>query len=423
MKKTLLFFVAFVASISYVLSQDITITFSATGESNTVDEVKATNLATQESVTIPGGESLTLTQSTTGINEFTSDKNISVTPNPYGSIARIRFSNTNDQQITLRLASVSGKVILSRQDNLSAGTHQFRVSAARPGLYILSVISGDDIQSIKIIQKQEGSSILEHTGIQVLSKNTKPLKSELAYTLAYTPGDMISYEIKSESNVTVVNETPTESKNVEAEIITCKDYDGTRYKIVKIGTQTWMAENLRSTHYPNGNVIPLVRDDAAWAKLADDNTSDAHCVEGDGEYGALYTYAAAIADNWTRDNADNQGICPDNWHLPSDSEWTILTDYLGGEYYAGGKLKETGTTHWLNPNSGATNTTGFTALPGGMRSASSGSFYYLKETGFFWCSKENSEVAYYRTLTYNKGEVRTVDFEKSMGVSVRCVKD
>jgi len=421
--KKIFFLAIYIACTSYIMSQDITVTFSATGESTTVDEVKATNLTSEESVTLPGNESLTLTESTTGINELTGDIGISVTPNPYENIAQVRFSNTKDQQVALRLTSVTGKVILSRNDKLPAGTHQFRVSADMPGLYILSVVSGNNVKSIKLIQNKGGNSMLKHSELQLSSKSTNTLKSENAYTLAYTTGDIISYEIKSGDNVTVVNETPTESKNVEASIVTCKDYDGTNYKVVKTGTQTWMAENLRSAHYPNGEAIPLVTDDAAWANLADNNTSDAHCVCGSGEYGALYTYAAAIADNWERDNKDMQGICPDGWHLPSDDEWTTLTDYIGGETIAGGKLKETGTTHWLAPNTGATNSSGFNALPGGMRDYGTGAFKFSGEMGFFWCTYETTEVANKRILYYNRVNVNDFDDAKSLGLSIRCIKD
>ncbi len=119
-----------------------------------------------------------------------------------------------------------------------------------------------------------------------------------------------------------------------------------------------MAEDLRVTHYPNGDPIPNVTDNTAWGNLGDNNTDDAYCFynnDNTTDYGALYTYAAAIGDNWARDNADGQGVCPDGWHLPTVAEWQELVNYLGGSSVAGGKLKETGTTHWNSPNTGATN--------------------------------------------------------------------
>ena len=152
----------------------------------------------------------------------------------------------------------------------------------------------------------------------------------------------------------------------------CEDGDGNLYATTTIGTQVWMAENLRTTKYADGTAIPLVNTNATWNALT--ATSKAYCWYNDdignkATYGALYTWAAAM--NGAASSADNpstiQGVCPTGWHLPSDEEWTELTYYLGGESVAGGKLKETGTTHWNSPNTGATNETGFTALPGGYR--------------------------------------------------------
>jgi uncharacterized protein (TIGR02145 family) len=429
MKTLLLFCAITIASISNILSQDITISFSATGESTTIDEVKATNLTTLDSITIPGGESLTLIKNVTRIDELESEKAISVFPNPFGSTARIYFNNTKEQQVTLRLISISGKVLLSRSENLPAGTHQFNISAGRPGLYILSVISDSDNLNIKLIQRNAGSLKLENTGLKAPVKKATLLKSELSYTLSYYPDDVISYEIKSGDNVTVINETPTESKTVTAKIVTCKDYDGNNYKIVEIGTQVWMAEDLRTVHYPNGDSIPNVTDNSAWGNLGDNNTDDAYCFynnKPDTCFGAIYTYAAAIADNWARDNADKQGVCPDDWHLPSDAEWTTLINYLGGEGVAGGKMKEPGTTHWASPNTGADNSSGFTALPGGGRYYDNGDFIYLGEGISWWSASEVFDVAaFMRVLRYDSGALdRTYYYAyKSIGFYVRCVKD
>ena len=201
--------------------------------------------------------------------------------------------------------------------------------------------------------------------------------------------------------------------------------DGQVYKWIKIGDQIWMAENLRATFYPDGSAIPLVTDNSAWKKLDDNNTDDAYCFynnDPNSEYGALYTYAAAIGDNWTRDNNVNQGVCPNGWHLPSDAEWQELIDYLGG--VAGGKLKETGTTHWNSPNTGATNESGFTALPGGGRDNYLGTFSTAGYVGYWWSASERSgTIAYLRYLHYYYAVALRDYGYKSNGYSVRCVRD
>ncbi|MDD2636023.1 MAG: fibrobacter succinogenes major paralogous domain-containing protein, partial [Bacteroidales bacterium] len=205
------------------------------------------------------------------------------------------------------------------------------------------------------------------------------------------------------------------------------DIDGNQYEVVKIGNQIWMAEDLRVTHYPNGDPIPNVTDNTAWGNLAANNTDDAYCFYNNNnttDYGALYTYAAAIGDNWLCDNAAGQGVCPDGWQLPTDVEWITLTTYLGGTNVAGGKMKETGTTHWQSPNTGATNETSFTALPNGFRYGNSGTFSGLGYLGNWWSATESSgSNAWVRALHNNSAGTNSDYSDKSYGFSVRCVRD
>ena len=211
---------------------------------------------------------------------------------------------------------------------------------------------------------------------------------------------------------------------------TVTDVDGNTYNTVKIGCQCWIKQNLKVTHYPDGTAIPLVTDNTAWVNLGDNNTDDAYCYYNNNSssaYGALYTWAAAMGDNAVSSSTNPsgvQGICPDGWHLPSDAEWTELTDYLGGESIAGGKLKETGTTHWNSPNTGATNSSGFTGLPGGDRYNYNGSFNYVGIYGYWWSATESStSVAWKRRMNYDNANVIRNLNDKSYGFSVRCVRD
>ena len=216
----------------------------------------------------------------------------------------------------------------------------------------------------------------------------------------------------------------------EIALITCTDYDGYKYQTVKIGNQTWMAENLQVTHYYDGTAIPHVTDSTAWAWLSNNNTDDAYCFYDNNSssiYGTLYTWSAAMGDNAVSSNTNPsrvQGICPDGWHLPSDSEWTELTEYLGTSE-TGGKLKETGTTNWASPNTGATNETGFTALPGGMRTDSHAVFGSMNLYGTWWSATEyqSSLSALQHMLIYDSAEIYHYERNKSFGLSVRCVKD
>lgn len=196
--------------------------------------------------------------------------------------------------------------------------------------------------------------------------------------------------------------------------------DDGEFETVTIGNQVWMAENLDVDHYRNGDTIPQVTDPDEWDTL----TTGAWCYydndSANGEiYGKLY--------NWYAVN-DPRGLAPEGWHVPTNAEWTELTDFLGGDYVAGGKLKSTGTIEdgdglWYSPNEGATNESGFSALPGGSRDRN-GFFTYIGYLGYWWSSSEsNATYAWFRTLIYNGSEVNRSSYYKEYGFSVRCVRD
>lgn len=180
---------------------------------------------------------------------------------------------------------------------------------------------------------------------------------------------------------------------------------------VRIGTQVWKKKDLTTSYYANGDKIPQVKDDAKWAKL----TTGAWCwYNNDPRYGKLY--------NWYAVN-DPRGLAPKGWHVPTEEEWVTLTNYLGGYAVAGGKMKETGTSHWITPNADATNSSGFTALPGGSRYYL-GTFVDAGGYGYWWSSTEaDPQAAHYRYLTYFYGAISGTADYKSNGFSVRLVKD
>jgi len=202
--------------------------------------------------------------------------------------------------------------------------------------------------------------------------------------------------------------------------------DGNVYKTVTIGNQVWMAENLKylpSVVGPNTGSNTT----AYYYIFGYNGTSvtDAKATTNYATYGVLYNWPAAMAG--TASSSSNpsgvQGVCPAGWHLPSDAEWTQLTDYLGGESVAGGKLKEAGTSHWTSPNTGATNETCFTALPGGCRSNNE-SFSMVQRFGYWWSATEyGASVAWYRNMYYNSVVVGRFKNVKEGGASVRCVRD
>jgi uncharacterized protein (TIGR02145 family) len=185
---------------------------------------------------------------------------------------------------------------------------------------------------------------------------------------------------------------------------------------ITIGKQQWMIVNLDVETYRNGDTIPQVIFNSEWAAL----TTGAWCYYNNdpangARYGKLY--------NWYALN-DPRGLSPKGWHIPTDAEWTTLTTFLGGEVIAGGKLKEVGTFNWQSPNRQATNESGFSALPGGRRSAN-GSFVDIGTYGNWWSATQSySSNAWYHYLNFNDGTIgRYSGDDKKNGLSVRCLKD
>jgi uncharacterized protein (TIGR02145 family) len=203
------------------------------------------------------------------------------------------------------------------------------------------------------------------------------------------------------------------------------DVEGNVYNTVTIGTQFWMAENLKTTRYRNGDLIGTTSP-ATLALNISDGTTPKYQWAYDGNesnvptYGRLYTWYTVT---------DSRNVCPIGWHVPGDEEWTNLALYLTvfGELprEAGGKLKEAGTVHWNSPNAGATNETGFTALPGGTR-AYTGSFDHIGNMGFWWSvsTQENNPIMAWLRFLWSDYRTLESEFEwKAFGCSVRCVKD
>jgi uncharacterized protein (TIGR02145 family) len=207
---------------------------------------------------------------------------------------------------------------------------------------------------------------------------------------------------------------------------TVTDIDGNVYSTLIIGNQEWMQENLKTTHYKNGVAIPTGLSDAQWQAT----TSGAYAIYNDSAinntvYGKLYNWYAV---------ADPNGLCPTGWHEPEDWEWNVLIKTIdpsadttcsgcSQSQTAGGAMKEIGLSHWLGPNAGATNSSGFTGLPGGVR-ASNGPYSAIGVYGFWWSATQGSTAsAYCRSLMYGPSSVTRSNFSKNNGYSVRCVKD
>lgn len=199
---------------------------------------------------------------------------------------------------------------------------------------------------------------------------------------------------------------------------TVTDIDGNIYGTVVLGSQEWMTSNLKSLHFSNGDVIPHNFSQSAWSGL--NQSSGADYYNNDpltgATYGVLYNWAAAS-------NINN--VCPTGWHVPSNQEWTTLINFAGGSATAGGLLKERDTTHWNYPNFNATNSTGFTALPSGLRH-NTGSNQFLNDFGFWWTSTQgtaNTSFAYNVKMSYADEIVLQYESNQRGGFAIRCLKN
>ena len=307
---------------------------------------------------------------------------------------------------------LNGKTLSTVLQTLDAGTHFIAMTQWRAGIHLYKVKSrGSEfvIKSNSIGGVSGGTAVsVQGPSSGALAKQAKTAAA-INDVIAVTTAGYLDYRMiitNSDTSGIQISMLPN-AGNV-------KDTDGNVYQSVKIGNQVWTVSNLRTTKFNDGTAIPLVTDNAAWTAL----TTPGYCwnnnnIANKSTYGALY--------NWYTVNTGK--LAPAGWHVPTDAEWTTLATYLGGVSAAGGKLKEAGLAHWQTPNTGATNETGFSALPGGYR-PTNGAFYTIGTFAPWWSSTANDATSSWFHYVYYQGAdvVRKID-NKTYGYSVRCLRD
>ncbi len=422
MKEYLIVVLGFIFSGS-VYAQDYQISFTGSGQSSTVDSVQVTNLAQGTTATLMGSDKLYLV-GTIGLHEITlTDNRMKVYPNPMNESSTIEFYNPNEELTTLLITDNIGKTLGKYSTVLGKGVQAFSIQGLRSGCYQINIRNSKVIYNTSLISVGNESSGICLKYERIISDNSieNPFKSsENLIQMQYNQGERLLFRGFSSNHARILTLVPTENQIVDFEFIECTDFDNNSYPVVTIGDQTWMAENLKVSHYRNGDSIPNVTGYMQWDGL---NTG-AYCwydneISWKDIYGALYNWYAVI---------DSRGLCPAGWHTPTNTEWTILSDYLGGISIAGGKMKSTRKqpdTHprWTTPNTGATNESGFTGLPGGIRDIG-GSCYEMGPSGYFWSSSEFSSFgAFYSYLSFDSSILFKTAYTKEIGRSVRCLRD
>jgi len=430
-----------IISFSRSQAQDYQINFTGAGASTTVDSVKVENLTKCTRTTLAGTDILHLIDMTVGLNKDNNHMTIKlqIYPNPNTGDCLFNFEANDHSITTIELYDITGQSILYEQELLTNGYQSYSLSGMNCGVYFLKITSGDYSCTSKIL-----SSNLSKTNIAIRHIDTKQstnkktpisnIKETISFKggksvvdMQYNVGDRLKLTGKSDTYCTVFILIPDSSQTITFDFVACTDADGNNYSVVQIGNQIWMAENLRylpsvvgpnigSSTTPYYYVYGYNSTSVSAAKATSNYTT----------YGVLYNWPAAMAGSVssTANPSGVQGVCPLGWHLPSDAEWTQLTDYLGGASMAAGKLREKCATHWYSPNVGATDEIGYTALPAGRRGSGSWGFLDISYLGRWWSASEyNATDAWGRSVYYVSFTVNSGYGSKDLGHCVRCLKD
>ncbi len=426
--KTFIFLASLMFTSAFLQAQNYYFSFTGSGQSSTVDSVHVKNLTQGISLTLGGSDSLHLV-GTVGINSLTDSENcFKIYPNPMNETSKFEFYISQSGQVSIEVFDVTGRVITSLNKQLQNGNQTIEISGLNAGVYIVNVSTTKLRYSGNLISNSwdSGNPTIKYLGSDYHSKTKRPLKSiKSVVTMQYNYGERLLFKGVSGNYSRVLTLVPSNSQTVNFEFVTCTDLDSNHYAVVTIGTQTWMAENL--TYLPS--VSPSFQGSFTSSfyyvyGYYGTNVTVAKATSNYQTYGVLYNWHAAMNGDTSSNSVPSgvQGVCPNGWHLPSDAEWDIIVVYLGGTI-AGGKMKETDTTHWNIPNSGATNSSGFTGLPGGNKSLNN-FFEDIGYKGYWWSSTEyDTFYTWIRYVNYSNGNVNRDTYMKTYGFAVRCLSD
>jgi uncharacterized protein (TIGR02145 family) len=451
--KKILFLIAISYSFS-VNAQNYLISFAGTGVSSMVNAVKVENLMSGTILNLTGDDILRLTV-TVGIAPIENKQasSLKIYPVPMSDNSTLQIYPPVAGNATITLTDINGRQMTQVQDYLENDLQELRLSGFKRGFYLINVrgssyqytgkllCNGNSTGAIRI----EKISPVKVTGDEIKEMDSKGVQT--TFDMPYTTGDRLKFTGTSGIYTTVLIDIPSSDKTITFNFVSCTDYDNYNYPVVQIGTQIWMAENLKTTHYSDGTAIPLVTGDFNWSALT--LSDKAYCWNNDDPlnkdtYGALYSWAAAMngAASSTHTPSGVQGACPAGWNVPSSGDWYMLENYLvlNGYNFDGtttapnriGKALATASGWSFSSlyygSIGNTdypaykNATGFSALPGGKR-FSGGSFLLVGKHAYWWTATEyDATNAYNRYTNSDYVHLANDNFNKASGYSVRCVK-
>ena len=407
------------------------ISFTGSGASSTIDSVVVQNLYKGTKVTVEGGSQLRLSDDESAIGNLNIIADFAnVYPNPIIDNAMYSFVVKNDGNTQVSVFGLDGKKVTGIDINLSQGKHSFQLTLPK-GVYLIQAKGKDFSYTTKIISfsMTDHQPQISYRGNMTNNKPQKVGAPEVK--LQYTTGDQLLYKAYSGNYCTIVTDKPTETKTTDFKFVECTDADGNHYAVVHIGNQTWMAENLKTTKYRNGEAIPNVTENAAWAALSTSAWCDYDNNAANGlKYGKLYNWYAV---------ADGRNIAPSGWHGVTNEDWIVLENHLiSNGYNYDGTTTENKIAKALAANVDweifseigtvgndlkINNKVGFSLLPGGYR-FNDGLFFVINYNGTWWSSTEaDEEWAWVRNLSYNHYSLGRGHNKKICGFSLRCIKD
>ena len=430
--KTILL-IAFIFLFIKVEAQNVVISFSSTNPGEKIDSVLVENLFQGKSIVVKGSNNLELTSfPVSSVPIYGISSQIKVYPNPVTDFCFLQFKNDESGKVAIELYDITGKRLISQTRFLETGIHEFQLSGLPSGISMVKIVGTNFNLTNKIISINNGSTDLDLKYSQESYKGQVPTQLKSATSnvlLQYNAGERLKYTFYSGKNVTVQTDVPTQNKTVEATFVEAIDADGNSYATVKIGDQIWMAENLKTTKYRNGEPISNVTNKSQWNELSIKPASAQCAYNNDhinsNKYGRLYNWYAV---------SDSRNIAPPGWHVPSDGEWNKMTDYLDINHNIFGPEAKAlaATIEWPTYSSVfecisdqliKNNVTGFTALPGGFR-WECGEFVSIGYGGYLWSyTEKDTSTVWRRLLGFEDRPIVRGAFNKCCGLSVRCVKD
>lgn len=482
MKKVACFLLFAVMGITVSLAQQtVTLTFTGIDQNNTyrrIDSVKVENQTRNWSETICFPDTIYVLSVGTDVDDYQGNE-MHVMTNPFAGITKVNIHTVKDEVVNMKLVDVSGKTYAGYNARLSAGNNLFEISLTIPQMYILSLRTSEGMRSVKLLNTGRAdvnriSPMCKGDCAKVSIKATKSHEFELGDEMQYVgysiyydsiltsmvvtqsqfTDEVIALEFDvptPDSNLTNLNSCvvgvvkPNET-GVFNHITAVSDYEGNTYQVVQIGGQCWMKENLRSTCYADGTLIPSGTTSSGnmhsysepYRYVPDNNASNVSL------YGYLYNWPAVMHEDTSSftNPSGVQGVCPTGWHVPSDAEWTQLTSYVGSQsqYVCGGDSTYIGkalsaTTGWIssggachpgNQAANENNSTGFSALPAGQFFYPQIDFFgYL---GCYWTATQTTNNgwdinSWSRQFQWSSANVVRSDVSKQDAISVRCLRD